>query len=361
MNILAHNKSKLPLIALLFSLAACSGGGGGSAPVTPTQPQPAAEQPITPDPAPQLEVEFSDAPFDLQGSNARFAANLSYGNDERHVLDIFLPDTDTPTPLAIFIHGGGFTGGEKESAYEEGGDFIIRTLLANNIAFTTINYRLLSDGDPDGVIKPMTDSQNALQFLRYYAASLNINKEAVGLLGGSAGAGTSLWLAFSDDRADPDSNDPILRESTRVVTAVAVETQGTYDLVRWETDVFDVFDITLDGLAQDPELAARILSFNGISDRSELFTEAGQQYRANIDMLALMSTDDPEFFVSNTVHPGSAPADTQALLHHPRHGEVLLNRADFLGVPSVVYLPQLGINDPSGENAVDFLIRKLNQ
>lgn len=361
MSIFFRNKSKWWLVALLFSLLACSGGGGEPAPAPVTPTQPTAEQPNNADPVPQLTIEFSDAPFDLQGSNARFAANVSYGSNERHVLDVFLPDSDTPTPLAIYIHGGGFTGGEKESAYVEGGDFIIRNLLAANIAFASINYRLLSENDPDGVIKPMTDSQNALQFLRYYADSLNIDKDAVGLLGGSAGAGTSLWLAFSDDRAEPDSTDPILRESTRVVTAVAVETQGTYDLVRWETDVFEPFGITLDGLAEDPELAARILSFNGIEDRTELYTEAGEQYRAAIDMLALMSTDDPEFFISNTVHPGSAPADTQALLHHPRHGEVLLDRADFLGVPSVVYLPQLGINDPSGENAVDFLIRKLNQ
>ena len=112
--------------------------------------------------------------------------------------------------------------------------------------------------------------------MRYYAESFNIDKEAVAVFGGSAGAGTSLWLAFSDDRADSDNSDPILRESTRVRAALAIETQGTYDLVRWETDVFEPFGITLDDLAEDPELAARILSFNGISDRSELFTEAGR-------------------------------------------------------------------------------------
>ncbi|MEM8501344.1 MAG: alpha/beta hydrolase fold domain-containing protein [Pseudomonadota bacterium] len=355
MNILFSTNCKLCVVALLLSFAACS-GGGGSTTATPT-----AEQPSTPVAGPQLTFEFNEPPFDLVGSNARFASNLSYGSNERHVLDLFLPDSDMLTPLAIYIHGGGFTGGSKESAYVEGGDLIIRSLLAANIAFASINYRLLSENDPDGVIKPMTDSQNALQFLRYYADSLNIDKDAVGLLGGSAGAGTSLWLAFSDDRADPGNADPILRESTRVLTAVAVETQGTYDLVRWETDVFVPFNITLDDLAQDPELAARILSFNGIADQSELFTQAGEQYRANIDMLALMSADDPEFFVSNAVYAGSAPVGTQALLHHPRHGEVLLDRANFLGVPSVVYLPQLGINDSSGENAVDFLIRKLNQ
>ena len=78
-------------------------------------------------------------------------------------------------------------------------------------------------------------------------------------------------------------------------------------------------------------------------------------------MLGLMSVDDPEFFVTNAVHPGSSPDDTDALLHHPRHGEVLLQQAELIGLASVVYLPQLGIFDSSGEDPVAFLIRKLNE
>ncbi len=41
--------------------------------------------------------------------------DLSYGPDERHLLDVHLPpDTgDGPRPVVIFFHGGGFTGGNK--------------------------------------------------------------------------------------------------------------------------------------------------------------------------------------------------------------------------------------------------------
>ena len=153
------NVRSLTHVTLFFLLAvlctACSGGGGS----TPTDPPP-----VAPAPAPQLALDLSDSPIDLQGNMANFASNVSYGSDPRHVFDVFLPDSDESTALAIYIHGGGFTGGNKESAYESGGDTIIRSLLAANIAFATINYRLLADNDPDGVIKPMTDSQNALQF-----------------------------------------------------------------------------------------------------------------------------------------------------------------------------------------------------
>ena len=39
-------------------------------------------------------------------------ANVKYGEHERHVLDLWLADNAKPTPLAIYIHGGGFKAGK---------------------------------------------------------------------------------------------------------------------------------------------------------------------------------------------------------------------------------------------------------
>ena len=41
-------------------------------------------------------------------------ANVKYGEHERNVFDIWLADSAKPTPLAIYIHGGGFRAGSKE-------------------------------------------------------------------------------------------------------------------------------------------------------------------------------------------------------------------------------------------------------
>jgi hypothetical protein len=70
--------------------------------------------------------------------------------------------------------------------------------------------------DDDGVIRPLTDSARVVQFLRYYAGSLDIDPEQVAVYGASAGASTSLWLGTHDDLADPGNEDPVLRESSRV-------------------------------------------------------------------------------------------------------------------------------------------------
>ena len=40
--------------------------------------------------------------------------NVTYGEHERNVLDIWFADKNKQTPLAIYIHGGGFNAGSKE-------------------------------------------------------------------------------------------------------------------------------------------------------------------------------------------------------------------------------------------------------
>src|SRR5262245_58305888 len=42
-------------------------------------------------------------------------ADVSYGPHERNVLDFYKADSKTPTPLIVYIHGGGFVGGNKQS------------------------------------------------------------------------------------------------------------------------------------------------------------------------------------------------------------------------------------------------------
>src|SRR6266550_4606433 len=42
-------------------------------------------------------------------------ADFKYGPHERNVLDLWKAKSDKPTPLVVFIHGGGFRGGSKEA------------------------------------------------------------------------------------------------------------------------------------------------------------------------------------------------------------------------------------------------------
>ena len=73
------------------------------------------------------------------------------------------------------------------------------------------------------------DAARALQTIRSKAKEWNVDPKRIGATGGSAGACTSLWLAFHDDLADPKSTDPIARESSRLACAARGWVQTSLD------------------------------------------------------------------------------------------------------------------------------------
>jgi acetyl esterase/lipase len=157
-------------------------------------------------------------------------ASVRYGTHERHILDFWQAPSDKPTPLVFVIHGGGWMAGSKERL----NSFVDTTaLLKAGISVVAINYRLMSHAKADSVIPPVKaplyDAAHALQFVRSKAEEWNIDKQRIGAAGGSAGACSSLWLAFHDDLADPASQDPVARESTRLQCAAVRQPQTSLD------------------------------------------------------------------------------------------------------------------------------------
>lgn len=138
---------------------------------------------------------------------------ISYGEHERHVMDVWLAKSKKPTPLVFVIHGGGWVGGSKERIRT----FVNPAALLNaGISVVAINYRLIpmAEGVKPPVKVPLYDAARALQFVRTQADKWNFDKTRIGAAGGSAGSCTALWLALHDDLSNPDSEDPVSREST---------------------------------------------------------------------------------------------------------------------------------------------------
>jgi acetyl esterase/lipase len=156
------------------------------------------------------------------------AARVAYGEHERQVLDFWQAKSDTPTPLVLMIHGGGWRGGDKSGYYNA-----VKQFLDAGISAAAINYRYTQNGVEQKVeppVKaPLEDAARALQFIRSRSKEWNLDKTRVGATGGSAGACSSLWLAFHADLADPKSADPIARESTRLACAAVNGAQVTLD------------------------------------------------------------------------------------------------------------------------------------
>ena len=157
-------------------------------------------------------------------------SGIAYGTHPRHVVHFWKVDSDKPTPLLFFIHGGGWTGGSPMDARFCD---LLPHMLEAGISVTSIQYRLIQHATADKVVPPVKacfhDAARALQFVRSKAGAWNIDKARIGLAGGSAGACSSLWLAYHDDLADPKSEDPVARESTRVLCAAVGVPQTTLD------------------------------------------------------------------------------------------------------------------------------------
>ncbi len=322
---------------------------------------------ITP---PNTNIAYSNSPFDLQGINAKFAKDIAYDNKARTQFDIWLPNSNNPTGLVIYMHGGGFTSGDKDYVYTAQGawDFPtdIRYLLQNNIAFATIRYSYLNTtGETEGVKKPMLDVRRALQYIRHRANDFNIDKNKIVLAGNSAGAATSLWIAFNNDFADAQNSDPVLRESSRVKGVVARETIASLNFEdRWVNDVFIDYNITWSTILANE--AGNIQKIYGVSSNAQYESAAIDAYRAEVDMLSLMTADDPEIWVNNTlrdvVNP-YIPFNVDIPSHHAFHARELKKRADAVGIKNITYYGKNPViyAHPSNETWTQFCKRKISE
>lgn len=143
-------------------------------------------------------------------------------------MDFWRAESETPTSLVFVIHGGGWKGGSKELIHK----FVdTRSLLKAGISVASINYRYTTQAGQvtPPVRVPLHDAARGLQFVRSKAKEWNINKQRIGAAGGSAGACSSLWLAFHDDLANASSDDPIAQESSRLWCAAVVNAQTSLD------------------------------------------------------------------------------------------------------------------------------------
>ena len=267
-------------------------------------------------------------------------ANVQYGDHQRHVLDLWMAESKDPTPLAIYIHGGGFTSGSKEKLREK----TLNDLLAAGVSVAAINYRYRTI---DPLPAAHHDARQALQFIRSKAKDWKIDKERVAIFGGSAGAQISMWLAFSDDMAKPDSKNPVERESTRVTCVATAGGQSSMEQKYWKQHLA-TFGIPFD----DKEFLSRF--------KTETVDEA-EEIARSISAIPLMTSDDPPIFMSYGFGPDKKPPSQQDkmknfILHHVQFGIDLKKKADEVGVENHLSYP--GSNSHYRSN-VKFLVDKL--
>jgi acetyl esterase/lipase len=248
-------------------------------------------------------------------------ADVAYGPHERQKIDLYLADSKTPTPLVLYIHGGGFQGGDKRSIGAE----TIRSYHAQGWSVAAISYRLTNVIPAPG---QYLDCGRALQFLRHHAAKWNINPKLVASTGGSAGAGTSMWLAFHDDLADPNSEDPIARQSTRLTCVVVSNGQSSYD-PRFAEKA---------GIPRPNfERHSFFEPFYNLQRAEADTPEAYRRYEAAAPITYLTRDDPPALLTYSYANEEvTATSNLGLVVHHPKLGIALKEQMDKLGIECVV-------------------------
>lgn len=271
----------------------------------------------------------------------------SYGSHERNKFDLFSADSVQPSPLVIYIHGGGFTDGSKERTLpgDDRGKY-----LQHGISYAAINYPFLQHKALQNI---MMDIARAVQYFKYHAEEFHIDKERVCCYGGSAGAGASLFLASSPDFADRNSADPVLRESTKLYAAGLYNTQSTYDLYQWP----ELLDIPMEQMMEFQQKMNDPLSvFYGtpIRQAGDFLREDIVKLRQFLDMAGHVSHSTCPLYIESSVPED----DTEDVLHSQIFSRTVYDIAVKKGVLAKLSTPEA----PGGvESFADFLCHLLDR
>ncbi len=199
-------------------------------------------------------------------------------------LDLYRPEapTESPRPLVVWVHGGGWRAGSKANCPAV---FLTR----RGYAVASVDYRLSGAATFPAQIE---DCRAALRWLRAHASDYAIDPTRVGVWGSSAGGHLVALLGTSGDRTEWDGVGEH-RDQSAAVQAVC--------------DFFGPTDFTKMGGSHDRPNSPEALLIGGpVQDRK---AEA-----AAANPITYVTKDDPPFFVVHGEDDKTVPIGQSELL-----------------------------------------------
>lgn len=243
-------------------------------------------------------------------------------------MDVYFPQTaDGLWPVAVYIHGGSFTGGSKQSG---AGIPFIQPLVNSGYLVVAVNYRLLPEYPFPA---PIEDVKCAIRSLRANASRFNIDVNRIGVFGSSAGGQLASLLGVMDASAGMDGSGGYFEQSSRVQAVVSMAGPS---------------DVTL---LCSPEGFLDLIDVQGCQDTETLLKYSPISY---------VSLDDPPFLLLHGTLDIGVP---------PVHSELLFERLNAAGIPVTysriqnaahVFTPEGGEIQPSLEELVYLVISFFN-
>lgn len=246
-----------------------------------------------------------------------------------------------PQPALIFIHGGGWSGGDKRFGYaglQGAVDFAQKGYVC-----VAVNYRLARKAPFPAAVE---DVRTAVRWLRARAAEYNVDPDRIGAYGNSAGAHLALMLALPEGHEPAlDGDGPYLEHSAKIQAVCTSATPANFITGRQprpgETTRRDVENGFLAGPAETNEaraIAASPVTYVTPDDPPVLLIHG--------DRDGIITLDQPEELLAKLQAAKAAEARL-VVIDDAGHGAFQLHRETMIPAMESFFARTLGGHAPA--------------
>ena len=212
-------------------------------------------------------------------------------------LDIYKPkNIKKSAPLLVFIHGGGWKGGNRSDYLIYLVDFAKRGYIT-----ATVSYRLLKDGPYPACVEDISD---AVRWFYNHGDKYGYDPDRIALIGGSAGAHLALLAAYGWENPNVNSDSTDVPENSHRIKAVV--------------DIYGPTDLTTEYSRNHPLVTSFIT--RSFEEAPDLYMEASP--------IQYLDKNDPPTMILHGTSDDLVPIS---------QSDQLKARLDSLGVPCVYY------------------------
>jgi acetyl esterase/lipase len=251
--------------------------------------------------------------------------NIEYKNinGKSLQLDIYQPKGMTkPAPLLVFIHGGGWRGGNRA-------DYLVYLTHFASLGYVTatVSYRFLKEAPYPACVEDILDARD---FLYKNGEKYNFDPNRICLIGGSAGSHLAMLAAYGWKKKGSSSETADISLDIHKIKAVV--------------EIYGPTDFTTEYARNHPTITGFLA--HSYQEAPQLYVEAS-----------------PITYLSRNTPPTLILHGTSDMLVPISQAELLKHRLDSLGVPNV-YCPVPGwphtmdlvqrVNDYTKATMLDF-------
>lgn len=185
--------------------------------------------------------ELRKEPLAYLESGGERKLNLVYKqvSDRKLKLDLYYPTNktkkaDSPHPLIIYTHGGGWAAGSKQGIANGSFKVVFQQLLDQGFAVASVNYRLWRKNGETTMRDCVIDSKDAVRYLSKNSETLKLDSNRFFVMGDSAGGQIAQMLLLTSPQTLPGDQELAYTSYTMVA---GVSWYGPCDFEK--TDLFN--------------------------------------------------------------------------------------------------------------------------